>query len=79
MNWNLIKCAFGKHTYGDAIQDDTLKRIVKICKFCGNTIKISDTYETLREKKKLIITAVENERFEHAKRLINELLKGYGY
>ena len=74
-----MKCAFGKHTYGDAIQDDTLQRIIKICKFCGKTIKISDTYEALGDRKKLIITAINDEKFEHAKKLINELLNSYGY
>lgn len=38
-DWQLIRCAFGKHNMSDPI-DDSIHGWVKICKKCGHLVKI---------------------------------------
>ena len=40
IDWNLLKCAFNKHTFGEIIHDDVFKRWIKVCKVCGKTVKV---------------------------------------
>jgi len=39
IDWQLIRCAFGKHHMSEPI-DDSFHGWVKICKKCGHIVKI---------------------------------------
>ncbi len=81
INWNLVKCALNKHTYGEPIKNETLQRIVKICVYCGKEVKLSDDYRfrKLEAKKADIILAINEDSFFYAKELLDNLLKEFGY
>ncbi len=78
INWNLIKCALGNHTFNEPIRDDTLERIVKICKHCSLTIRTMHNLR-LNSRKEEIIQDVKEDRFAHAKTNLVNLLRELGY
>ena len=40
INYNLLKCAFGRHKFGDVLHDDILDRWIKVCRICGAIIEV---------------------------------------
>ena len=40
MNYDLLKCAFGRHKFGELLHDDILDRWIKVCRICGAIIEV---------------------------------------
>ena len=47
IDWQLIKCAFGKHNMSEP-NDDSFHGWIKVCKKCGYLTKIS-LYELIKK------------------------------
>ncbi len=81
INWNLIRCALGKHVYGEPIRNELLSRLVKLCVHCHKETTLSDDYnfKKFEEKKKEIMEAVADDNICHAKHLVDKMFKDFGY
>ena len=40
MNYNLLKCAFGKHKFGNIFHDDMRDRWIRVCRSCDTIIEV---------------------------------------
>lgn len=83
VNWNLIKCAFNRHKYGDIINDTIFNRTIKICLFCNHQLVVMDNtkeeYKRFQEEKASIIYDINNDSPIHAKVQLDRLVKKLGY
>ncbi len=81
VNWNLIKCAFGYHIYGNPISNDTLNTIERICINCNKVISVvnRDKIKNYELDKEEIINDIKLDKLCHARTKINRLLKKLGY
>lgn len=81
INWNLIKCALGRHQYGEMVTDRDNYILEKICKHCGKLNRLSSkgTYDKLTIKKIDIKYDIDTDSFCHAKQKLDNLLKELGY
>ena len=41
VNWKLLKCAFGYHSYGTKLHDDIFNKWVMICRVCGKHVTVN--------------------------------------
>ena len=80
INYNLIKCAFGMHKFGEPIRNETLNRLERYCKHCSSIDVISaGTFTGLEATKKDIIKDIDDDKFNHAKRKLDNVIKELGY
>ncbi len=81
ISWNLLKCAFGLHVYGNPIKNETLNTIEKFCVHCNKlitTIK-KDELISYQTDKLEIINDINLDKLCHAKQRLDILLKKLGY
>lgn len=81
MNWNLIKCAFGKHEFNEPIKDETEKVLKKYCINCGGVMRLVDTskYKEYEADKQEVIDDIKDDKLSHGKQKLDLLLKKLGY
>ena len=40
IDWNLLRCAFGKHSLGNILHDDGRRQWIKVCKYCNKIVVV---------------------------------------
>ena len=40
VNWNMLKCAFGRHEFGRMLHDDIVDRWIKVCRNCSTITEV---------------------------------------